>query len=118
MKSIIDNLSNFNDSFGAEHECPACPKENGNMYISIDALFGCVRKCSAGTSAKAANHGEKMFIEQGKVDLFLSSYNKKSTSRAIESCNQFQAGSKLRSKIKSTKLDETALFGAGLNSSV
>lgn len=55
------------------------------MYISIDALFGCVRKCSAGTSAKAANHGEKMFIEQGKVDLFLSSYNKKSTSRAIVS---------------------------------
>jgi len=30
-----------------------------------------------------------------------------------ESCNQFQAGSNLRSKIKSKKLDETALFGAG-----
>jgi len=55
------------------------------MYISIDALFGCVRKCSAGTSAKAANRGETMFIEQGKVDSFLSSYNKKSTSRAIVS---------------------------------
>lgn len=27
-------------------------------------------------------------------------------------CNQFQAGSNLRSKIKSQKLDETALFGA------
>ncbi len=55
------------------------------MYISIDALFGCVRKCSAGTSAKAPNHGEKMFIEQGKVDSFLSSYNKKSSSKALVS---------------------------------
>ena len=55
------------------------------MYISIDALFGCVRKCSAGTSAKAANHGERMFIEQGKVDSFFSSYNKKLTSKAIVS---------------------------------
>ena len=30
-----------------------------------------------------------------------------------ETCNQFQAGSNLRSKSKSKKLDETALFGAG-----
>ena len=30
-----------------------------------------------------------------------------------ETCNQFQAGSNLRSKNKSKKLDETALFGAG-----
>jgi len=55
------------------------------MYISIDALFGCARKCSAGTSDKAANHGETMFIEQGKADSFLSSYNKKSMSRATVS---------------------------------
>ena len=55
------------------------------MYISIDALFGCVRKCSAGTSAKAPNHGESMFIEQHKVDSFLSSNNKKSTSKALVS---------------------------------
>lgn len=30
-----------------------------------------------------------------------------------ESCNNFQAGSSLRSKIKTKKLDETAIFGAG-----
>lgn len=29
-----------------------------------------------------------------------------------QACNQFQAGANLRSKIKSKKLDETALFGA------
>lgn len=26
LKSINDNLSNFNNSFVEEHECPACPK--------------------------------------------------------------------------------------------
>ena len=30
-----------------------------------------------------------------------------------ESCNNFQAGSNLRSKVKTKKLDETAIFGAG-----
>jgi hypothetical protein len=29
----------------------------------------------------------------------------------LKECNQFQAGTNLRSKIKSNKLDETAVFG-------
>lgn len=33
------------------------------MYIFIDVLFGCVRKCSVGISVKVVNYGEKMFIE-------------------------------------------------------
>ena len=40
------------------------------MFISFDALFGCARKVCAGTSVRPPNHGETIFIEQGKVDYF------------------------------------------------
>ena len=48
------------------------------MFISLDALFGCVRKVSAGTSVRPPNHGETLFIEQAKVDSFLKNYQGKS----------------------------------------
>lgn len=113
LSSMLNSLNHFIPSFGSEHECPACPKENGSIFVSVDALFGCVRKSSAGTSGKASNYGEELFINQDKVDKFLSTYNKTSTSKSMDqACNQFQAGANLRSKIKSKKLDETALFGA------
>lgn len=112
ITSILNNLKQFNPLLESEHECPACPKENGSIFVSVDALFGCVRKCSAGTSGKDSNHGEELSISQTKVDTFLASYNKKSNTKSMEQCNQFQAGSSLRSKNKSKTLDETALFGA------
>ncbi|CAB4004367.1 Hypothetical predicted protein [Paramuricea clavata] len=59
------------------------------------------------------NHGETLFIEQSKVDSFLKNYQGKSSLKLQESCNNFQAGSSLRSKVKTKKLDETAIFGAG-----
>lgn len=49
----------------------------------MDALFGCVRKSSAGTSGKASNYGEELFINQDKVDKYLSTYNKTSTSKSM-----------------------------------
>ena len=58
-------------------------QENGSIFISVDALFGCVRKSGAGTSGKASNHGEELFISQDKVDNFLSTYNKTSTSKSM-----------------------------------
>ena len=58
-------------------------KENGSIFISVDALFGCVRKCNAGTSGKDSNHGEELFISQAKVDTFLASYNKKSNTKSM-----------------------------------
>ena len=58
-------------------------QENGSIFISVDALFGCVRKSSAGTSGKASNHGEELFISQDKVDKFLSTYNKTSTRKSM-----------------------------------
>lgn len=55
------------------------------MYVSVDALFGCMRNCSAGASAKETNHGEAMFIELKKVDSFLATCNKKSNTKALVS---------------------------------
>ncbi|XP_028412645.1 uncharacterized protein LOC114535544 [Dendronephthya gigantea] len=113
-------LSYMLDTFGGKNvqldnvsQCPACPKKSGNMYVSLDALFGCVRKISAGTSVRPANHGETLFIEQTKVDSFLKNYKVTSSLKSQVSCHNFQAGSNLRSKVKTKKLDETAIFGAG-----
>ncbi|XP_066023688.1 uncharacterized protein [Pocillopora verrucosa] len=82
MSSMLSNLKHFNPSYENDHECPACPKEKGSLFISVDALFGCVRKCSAGTSGKSSNHGEELFISQEKVDAFLANYSKR-PSRAV-----------------------------------
>ena len=49
----------------------------------MDALFECVRKCSAGTSGKESNHGEEIFISQEKVDTFLATYNEKSKNKSM-----------------------------------
>ena len=52
-------------------------------FISVDALFGCVCKCSAGTSGKSSNHGEELFISQEKVDAFLANYSKRPSSKSM-----------------------------------
>ena len=53
------------------------------MFVSVDALFGCVRKCSAGTSSKECR--EELFINQEKVDSFLSTYRKTPTEKSMVS---------------------------------
>ncbi|RMX39089.1 hypothetical protein pdam_00017537, partial [Pocillopora damicornis] len=78
---MSSNLKHFNPSYENDYECPACPKEKGSLFISIDALFGCVRKCSAG---KSSNHGEELFISQEKVDAFLANYSKRPTSKSTK----------------------------------
>lgn len=45
------------------------------MYLSIDAVMGCIRKQSAGRSSKEPNHSETMFINQETVDSFLKNYS-------------------------------------------
>ncbi|CAH3044038.1 unnamed protein product [Pocillopora meandrina] len=64
MSSMSSNLKHFNPSNENDYECPACPTEKGSLFISIDALFGCVRKCIL--SGKSSNHGEELFISQKK----------------------------------------------------
>lgn len=56
--------------------------EKGSLFISVDALFGCVHKCSAGTSGKSSNHGEELFISQEKVATFLANYSKRPSSKS------------------------------------
>ena len=57
-------------------------RRRGSLFISIDALFECVWKCSAGTSGKSSNHGEELFISQEKVDAFPANYSKRPSSKA------------------------------------
>ncbi|XP_027052340.1 uncharacterized protein LOC113679567 [Pocillopora damicornis] len=82
MSSILSNLKQFNPSYENDDECPACPKEKGSLFISIDALFGCVQKCSAGTNGKSSNHGEELFINQEKVDAFPANYSKRPSGKS------------------------------------
>ncbi|XP_019617792.1 PREDICTED: uncharacterized protein LOC109465093 isoform X2 [Branchiostoma belcheri] len=90
--------------------CPACPKRDGEQIVLLDANFGLVRKASSGTSHAAPHHGNRMFAEDAKVESFLDTYS--DASKPDEDCSDFQAGSKIRSKNKQTKLDVTGVFGA------
>ncbi|CAM4645933.1 unnamed protein product [Leuciscus chuanchicus] len=69
--------------------CPACPKADGDMIVTLDANFGFVRKQSSGTSAVESLHGTHMF-----------------------DCSNFKAGNVLRSQKQAKKLDVTGVFGA------
>ncbi|XP_025085271.1 uncharacterized protein LOC112558806 [Pomacea canaliculata] len=73
-------------------ECPAC---DSAQILSFDANFGLVRKKSRRTIS---------------VDNFLAT-QKCSTKKGEGECSNFQAGSNIRSKSRTLKLDETAVFG-------
>lgn len=73
-------------------------QENGSIYVSMDAIFGCVRKISAGTSVQPPNYGEMFFINQEKVDSFLEAYRGKYTVKSqvhtlykLRMCSKFTA---------------------------
>ncbi|KAI8493215.1 hypothetical protein Bbelb_292190 [Branchiostoma belcheri] len=103
-------LGDLSTSMDDGTSCPACPKQNGEQIIMLDANFGLVRKKSSGSSLEPPQHGSRMFLEDEKVQTFLNGYY--DDTKADEDCNSFQAGSKIRSKIKQSKLDVTGVFGA------
>lgn len=95
----------------------------------MDALFGLPRKKSAGSSYRGALHGALFFCDQSSVDEFVAGSEKtkhvpsvrqdsfssiKPTDQllySMQTCNDFVAGSMLRSASRYKALDETAVFG-------
>lgn len=69
-------------------------KEEGTVHISVDALFGCVRKISSGESSALPKHGETFFISQDNVDAFISSYGKKNDAK-LEVVSELQINLKI-----------------------
>ncbi|XP_026124397.1 uncharacterized protein LOC113106538 [Carassius auratus] len=57
QRSLVDICPQLNDGT----ICPACPKADGDMTVTLDANFGLVRNQSSGTSAVDPLHGTRMF---------------------------------------------------------
>ncbi|XP_038047894.1 uncharacterized protein LOC119738130 [Patiria miniata] len=100
---------NLNAVLDEDIKCPACPKENGDLFVSLDANFGLVRKRSSGVSYTDAKHKSLLFAPQEDVDHFVNVYDDHNISN---DCSNFQAGDVLRAKNKTKKLDTTGVFGA------
>ncbi|XP_035699509.1 uncharacterized protein LOC118432096 isoform X2 [Branchiostoma floridae] len=95
---------------GSGTECPACPKDDGNLMVSLDANFGLVRKRTAGSSSRAPLHKDLYFLDDAAVQDFMSTYSEEV--KPDEDCNNFKAGSSVRSKGRQEKLHVTGVFGA------
>ncbi|XP_057297873.1 uncharacterized protein LOC130628863 [Hydractinia symbiolongicarpus] len=100
----------FSDLTGKKpNQCPACPIDAGSVFYCMDANFGLVLKSSASKSKNTPNNDKNHFIEDDEVDTFMSSYDDKAVEN--KECNNFQAGNRIRSKRKSSKLSVTGVFG-------
>ncbi|XP_063399129.1 uncharacterized protein LOC134683743, partial [Mytilus trossulus] len=106
----IEQPSNLCETLDDGTECPACFSTSTKIY-SFDADFQLVRKSSAGKQWEQPKHHDCFFLDQAKVDKFMEDYcaDKKKTD---VDCSDFQAGNNVRSKNKTTKLSETAVFGS------
>lgn len=109
LRHELRHMSFINSELDTGNVCPACPKDGGKVVYSMDALFGLPRKKSAGISHRDPLHGEISFCDQSSVDEFVAD---STTSKAVTNdCNDFLAGSMLRSASRYRALDETAVFG-------
>ncbi|XP_046864151.1 uncharacterized protein LOC124458102 isoform X3 [Xenia sp. Carnegie-2017] len=89
--------------------CPACPKTDGVIFESLDALFIGRRK-KAGQSIGKPLFEQLMFYDQTHVDQFVANYT---TPTSNKECHGFCAGNAVRSMNRYRALDETAIFGRG-----
>ncbi|XP_072030630.1 uncharacterized protein [Amphiura filiformis] len=90
--------------------CPACPKDTGSKFISLDANFGLVRKVNSGSSPVEPKHAGKIFVDSA-VNERVSNNNDDKIDKKNE-CSNFQAGNAVRSKNKTANLDVTGVFGS------
>ncbi|CAB3984027.1 Hypothetical predicted protein [Paramuricea clavata] len=87
-------------------------KTDGKCFVSADACFGLPRKKASGVSYRQPLSAKVYFYEQQDVDQFMSLYPKSTKeSQQSKDCNDFQAGSEIRSKGCYEALDETAVCG-------
>ncbi|XP_035688849.1 uncharacterized protein LOC118424401 [Branchiostoma floridae] len=106
----LESMKDLSPSLDGGISCPACPKNDGEQIIAIDANFGLVRKASSGTSSAPPLHGQSMFLEDEKLKEFLADYYDEE--KPSEDCSHFKAGQCLRSKAQHQKLDVTGVFGS------
>ncbi|XP_039669344.1 uncharacterized protein LOC120566769 isoform X1 [Perca fluviatilis] len=106
QRSLVDVCPHLDDGT----TCPACPKADGDMIVTLDANFGLVRKQSSGTSVVEPFHGTRMFVDEKDVEEYLLSHP--DGSKPNEDCSNFKAGNVLRSQQQAKKLDVTGVFGA------
>ncbi|XP_065054216.1 uncharacterized protein LOC135683019 isoform X2 [Rhopilema esculentum] len=90
------------------NKCWACSKRGGSVTVAVDANFGLVHKKSSGGSNPVCT---EFFIHDEQVMNFLEGYNDRNISLE-QACSSFKAGDHVRSKVATTKLDCTGLFGA------
>ncbi|XP_033743002.1 uncharacterized protein LOC117329255 [Pecten maximus] len=100
----------FSDGLDDGTTCPGCFKVPLKA-ISFDADFQLVRKQSSGHSWNEPKHKGRFFLNQEDVDSFISQYNADCKNDNVD-CSDFQAGNNVRSKVKTSKLSETAVFGS------
>ncbi len=62
-------------------QIPYCSsyQAKGTVTVSVDANFGLCRKKAAGASVRGPLSGQGMFLDQGRVDEFVSTYSCKKT---------------------------------------
>ncbi|XP_064391176.1 uncharacterized protein LOC135338993 isoform X3 [Halichondria panicea] len=110
LKMELRHMSFVSPKLDSGNICPACPKNDGSLFISMDALFGLPRKKSAGKSHRPPLHDSLFFKDQSSVDEYVS--NSSEIRELHRTCNDFLAGSALRSANRYCALDETAVFGS------
>ncbi|XP_019857881.1 PREDICTED: uncharacterized protein LOC109586148 [Amphimedon queenslandica] len=109
MKEQLRHLTFLNAQFDEGNVCPACPKAEGNVIISMDALFGLPRKKSSGKSHSEPLSGNRFFCSQNEVDLYVAQNSQ--TIIEANDCSSFMAGNPMRSASRFHALDETGVLG-------
>ncbi|XP_033101230.1 uncharacterized protein LOC117104486 isoform X2 [Anneissia japonica] len=89
--------------------CPACPKEGGTKFVSLDGNFGLIRRRKAGDSFEPPKHDGRLFMRDKEVQEFVGSYN--DSSSGAKDCHRFKAGDKVRSKSRASKMDIKGVLG-------
>ncbi|XP_076808467.1 uncharacterized protein LOC143451652 [Clavelina lepadiformis] len=91
---------------------PACEgNPEGMRTYCLDANFGLVRRILSGSKICDPHHKQSFFLNQNEVDSFVDTYDENKYGSASKNCNDFQAGSIIRSKSKSSKLAIKGVFG-------
>eukprot|EP00794_Sanderia_malayensis_P013416 gene13416-14792_t len=95
----------------AGNDCPACPKNKGSIFLSMDACFGLFRKKSASKHILSSRHSDLFFLDQENVDDFVESYQ--FTKSVNKDRSKFNAGSATSEILNRNKLfDIKAVFGS------
>ncbi|MEQ2297459.1 hypothetical protein AMECASPLE_034830, partial [Ameca splendens] len=68
------SLAGLCDLFDDGTACPACPKADGTMIVTMDANFGHVRKRSSGRSVTELLNGNSMFVRDEDLKEYLLSH--------------------------------------------